>query len=109
MDKTPTSVLQLIVPAPTYISYADACRLGAGGVRYSGTKCLKLFLWQVEWPQDIHDNLVTAKKPNGMITIKDLELAVALLGFLVLEVKGIPLTYTHLDTFCDNMKMVAWA
>ena len=32
MPKTPTSVLQLVVSAPTYISYTDACHLGAGGV-----------------------------------------------------------------------------
>ena len=109
MAKTPTSVLQLIVSAPTYISYTDACRLGAGAVWCSGTKCLKLFLWQVEWPQDIQDNLVTAENPNRKTTINDLELAGALLGFLALEEKGLPLTYTHLDTFCDNITTVAWA
>ena len=109
MAKTPTSVLQLKVTAPTYISYTDACRLGAGGVWCSGTKCLKPFLWQVERPQDIQDNLVKAEKPNGKITINDLELAGALLGFLALEAKGLPLIYTHLAMFCDNMKMVAWA
>ena len=47
MAKTPTSVLQLIADAPTYISYTDACRLGAGGLWCSGTKCLNPFLWQV--------------------------------------------------------------
>ena len=109
MTKTPKYVLQLIVSTPTYISYADACRLGAGGVRYSGTKYLKLFLWQVEWPQYIQDNLVTAENPNRKTTINDLELAGALLGFLALEEKGLPLTYTHLDTFCDNITTVAWA
>ena len=109
MSKTPTSVLQLVVSAPTYISYTDACRLGAGGLWCSGTKCLKPFLWQVEWPQDIQDNLVTAEKLNGTITINYIELAGALLGFLALEAKGIPLTYTHHATFCENMTTVVWA
>ena len=109
MSKTPTSVLQLVVSAPIYISYTDACRLGAGGVWCSGTKCLKPFLWQVEWLQDIRDNLVTAEKPNGTITINGLELAGALLGLLALEAKGTPQTYTHLATFCDNMTTVVWA
>ena len=109
MSKTPTSVLQLVVSAPIYISYTDACRLGAGGVWCSGTKCLKPFLWQVEWLQDIRDNLVTAEKPNGIITTNGLELADALLGLLTLEAKGTPLTYTHLATFCDNMTTVVWA
>ena len=109
MSKTPTSILQLIFAAPTYISYTDVCRLWADGVWCSGTKCLNLFLWQVEWPQDIQDNLVTAENPNRKITINDLELAGSLLGFLALEAKCIPVTYNHLDTFCDNITTVAWA
>ena len=32
MSKTPTSVLQLVVATPMYISYIDACRLVADGV-----------------------------------------------------------------------------
>ena len=52
---------------------------------------------------------MTARKPNGTITINDLELAEALLGFLALEAKDIPLTYTQLATFCNNMTTVVWA
>ena len=74
MSKTPTSILQLIFAAPTYISYTDACCLGAGRVWYNGTKCLKPFLWRVECPQDIQDNMVTAEKQNGKITVNDLHL-----------------------------------
>ena len=105
MAKTPTSVLHLIVAATTYTSYTDACRLGSGGVWCSGTKYLTLFLWQVEWPQYIQDNLATAENQNRKTTIN----ANARLGFLALEEKGLPLTYTHLDTFCNNITTVAWA
>ena len=52
---------------------------------------------------------MTAENPSGKITINDLELAGAILGFLALEAKLIPLTHTHLATFCNNMTMVAWA
>ena len=52
---------------------------------------------------------MTTEKPNGKITINDLELAGILLGFLAIEEKGIPLTYTHLDTFCDNITTLEWA
>ena len=52
---------------------------------------------------------MTAEKPNGKITINDLELDGALLGFLALEAKCPPLTYTHLAMFCDNITTVAWA
>ena len=108
MYKTPTYVLQLVFASPTYISYNDACRIGAGGVWCSGKKCLKPFLWQVKWPQDIQDNLVTVEKTNGKITINYLELAGAMLDLLALEAKGTPLTYNHLATFCNKMTMVAW-
>ena len=109
LNKSSTSVLQLVVLPPTYISYTDACKLGAGGVWCSGTLGLKPFLWQVEWPQDIRDMLITAENPAGSITINDLELAGALLGFLVLEAQGVDVKYTHLATFCNNMTTVVWA
>ena len=105
----PTSVRLLVTCPPTYISYTDACNFGAGGVWCSGTTLLKPFLWQVEWPKDIQDNLVTVENPHGSVTINDLELAGALLGFLVLKHHGMPLQYCHLATFCDNMTTVVWA
>ena len=75
----------------------------------SGTTRLKPFLWQVKWPKDIQDSLVTVENPHGSVTINDLELAGALLGFLVLESYGVPLQYCHLAMFCDNMMTVVWA
>ena len=109
MERTPTSVLQLVANLPTYISYIDACQLGAGGVWCSVTFKLKPFLWKIEWPQDIQDNLLTEENPRGDITINDLKLTGALLGILALEAHGVDLTYTHLATFCDNKTTVAWA
>ena len=72
MAREPTDVQQLIMLPPTYISYTDACKLGAGKVWCSGTQTLKPFLWQVEWPQDIQSELVTHENLNGSITINDL-------------------------------------
>ena len=109
MTKEPTSVRQLITLPPTYISYTDACKLGAGGVWCSGTTTLKPFLWQVEWPAEIQTALVTTENPTGSITINDLELAGALLGFLVLESTNVTIKYCHLASFCDNMTTVVWA
>ena len=109
MTQEPTSVRQLVTMPPTFISYTDACKLGAGGVWCSGVTTLKPFLWQVEWPRDIQQALVTNENPNGSITINDLELAGALLGFLVLENTDAHLEYCHLATFCDNMTTVVWA
>ena len=95
MAKEPTSLMQLIMRPPSYISYTDACKLGAGGVWRSGTSYLKPFLCQVKWPRDIQDSLVTVENPNGSITINDLEPAGELLGFLVLEEQRVQLKYFH--------------
>ena len=50
--------------------------------------------------------LITAENPAGSITINDLKLAGALLGFLALGAQGVDVKYTHLATFCDNMTTV---
>jgi len=81
----PTSVLQLVSATPHYISYTDACGLGAGGVWCSGTKPLQTFLWQLEWPQDVRAALCTDKNPKGTLSINTLELAGAVIAFLILE------------------------
>ena len=109
MAKEAMPVMQLIIRPPPYISCMDACKLGAGGVWCIGTSFLKPFLWQVKWPRDIQDILVTVETPNGSITINYLELAGALMGFLVLEAQRVQLKYCHLDTLCDDMTTVVWA
>ena len=109
MENEPTPEIQLIMRPPSYISYIYACKLGVGGGWCSGTLCMKPFLWQVEWPCDIQDSLVTLNKPNGSSTINDLELSGALLGFIVLKAQKVHLKHFHLSTFCDNMTTVVWA
>ena len=94
---------------PSYISYTDACKIGTGEVWCRRTLRLKLLLWQVEWPQDIHDSLVTVTNPRGSITINDLALTGTLLGFIVLESQGVDIQYKHLSAFCDIMSTVVWA
>ena len=43
MAKEHTSVMQLIMRPPSYISYKDACKIGSSGVWCSGTPFLKPF------------------------------------------------------------------
>ena len=105
----PTSVSQLVKEYPSYIGYTDACRLGAGGTWLSGLKPMTPFLWKLEWPVDIQQQLITAKNPKGSITINDLELCGKLLGWLALEGWGINLEDEHIATFCDNTSAVSWA
>ena len=109
LKNNPTSVLQLIVNAPWYIGFSDACKLGAGGIWCSGTQFLLPFLWQVEWPQDIQDALITDNNPKGSITINDLELAGIVLNWMAMELSGVNLVHSHIATFCDNRSAVAWS
>jgi hypothetical protein len=110
MKNHPTSVLQLVQNYPDYIGHSDACGLGAGGLWGNGLKTIKPFLWQVPWPTDIRQALITDANPSGTITINDLELAGLLLNWLALECqKDIPLELHHIGTFCDNTSAVAWS
>ena len=109
MKQHPSSVLQLVCNYPDYIGHSDSCRLGAGGTWGSGLKYLEPFLWQVEWPLDIQQALITENNPTGTITINDLELAGLVLNWLALECQAnTPLAYHHIGAFCDNTSAVAW-
>jgi hypothetical protein len=110
MKQHPTSVLQLVKNYPDYIGHSDACGLGCGGTWTSGLKPLKPFLWQYEWPQDVKDNLISEKNPEGKITINDMELAGLVLNWLALECqKEAHLAFHHIGVFCDNTSAVSWA
>jgi hypothetical protein len=109
MQKHPTSVLQLMSNYPDYIGYSDACRLGAGGAWCSGLKEISPFIWQVQWPEDIQNDLNTDDNPEGSLTINDLELAGAVLNFLALECQNVNLQFHHIGLFCDNTSAVSWA
>ena len=109
MARTPTTAIQLVVNPPTYISYTDACKLGAGRVCCSRNVALKPFLWKIEWPINVQDSLIVEENPRDSITINYPKLESALLGLLALEASGVDLTYTHIAEFYDNMTTVAWA
>ena len=109
MSKNPTDIRQLVIDTPYYIGYSDSCKLGAGGCWAAGIKPLQPFLWWVEWPADIQQNLITVDNPDGNITINDLELARMLLNLLVLEYTNLDIAHTHLALFCNNTSAVAWS
>ena len=70
----PTSVLQLVQELPSYVVYSDVCKLEEGGVWVSRMKKRTLFLWQLEWTQDIQDALISDTNPQGHININGIEL-----------------------------------
>jgi hypothetical protein len=67
------------------------------------------WVWQFKWPPDIQKELVTGTNKTGKLTIKDLELAGLVLGWLVLEGVCKDLVFKHVGMFCDNTSLVTWA
>lgn len=106
--KHPTLILKLIAKPLHYINYTDACGLGAGGVWCSNKRSLDRFLWQIEWPKNIQAALCTRENPTGKLSINFLELAGAVLDFLILEHKVDSLKFAHIAIFCDNISTTAW-
>ena len=75
----------------------------------SRMKILTLFLWQIEWPQDIQYALISDTNSQGYITIDDLELEGIIPHWLALDSTHLPLKLEHIGTFSDNMSAVSWA
>jgi hypothetical protein len=99
---TPIHCTQLVPGTPAYVGHTDACKHGAGGIWFSGTKTLRPIVWRIKWPQDIVDR-VTA----GHLTINDLEMAGLLLQYLLLE-QLVDVKHSHAAAWCDNTSAVAW-
>jgi hypothetical protein len=105
----PISVKQLVANIPNIIGYGDACKQGAGGVLTPGTDPHNYIVWQVEWPTDIQQRLVTDTNPKGDISMNDLELAGIILTFLAVELTTPNIQHKHIGTYCDNTSAVSWA
>jgi hypothetical protein len=109
MKANPTSVLQLVTDFPNFVGFSDACKLGAGGVWSPGIDACEYTVWQLEWPEDIQQRLVSTSNHAGDISINDLELAGIIINFIVLEIISPTLKHKHVGTYCDNTSAVSWA
>ena len=107
MGHRPTHCRELIVEQLGYMGYCDASMLGAGGVWLSGTLQVAPVVWRLEWPEDIHQNMVSFMNPGGTITNSDLEMAAMLVHYLVLE-HLVDLRHVHVAAWCDNTPTVSW-
>ena len=61
-----------------------------------------------EWPQKVRDRLVLDRNPTGDITNSNLDVAVEVLSWLVLE-PCVPLTHEHICICSNNMPTFSWA
>jgi len=98
-----------LVPAlANFGSYCDASKEGAGGVWFGLNKALPPLVWQVVFPLEIQNNVVSKANPTGKISNSDLEMTGLLLQWLVLE-RIADLAHSHVACWCNNMPTVAWA
>ena len=85
---------------PGYLGPHDALGLGAGGVWFGGTFQLPPTVWQVEWPEEVKQLLISDKNPKGKITNSDLECVGFVLAMLVLaaliQLNGVHLSLIHI-------------
>ena len=86
---------------PRYVGYHDAAAEGAGGV-------WSPWVWRLEFPTDIAQDVVSLSNPNGSITNSDLELAAEVLTVGVLLAKAAIIKHQPLGTLCDYSPTVSW-
>jgi hypothetical protein len=104
----PTNCKELVPGDPGFIGYCDAAKRGMGGVWLSGTIEIEPFVWEVPFPKEIQDRLVSWSNPNGDITNSDLEMAAHLMQWLALELTH-DVRHQHAAIASDNTATVAWA
>ena len=78
----PTRIVVLIPLLCTAEGHHDASRIGAGGVWFPSPNLnphngfdSRPFIWRLEWPQFITEQLVSSTNPNGTISNSNLKLA----------------------------------
>jgi hypothetical protein len=103
----PTHIKELIPGDDHYTGYTDACATGAGGVWLSGDLDLAPIVWRVRFPDSIASQVVSDTNPTGTLTNSDLEMAAALLHYMVLQTE-VDLRFKRSGTLSDNTPTVAW-
>jgi len=106
----PTHVNELVQQLLNYAGYCDASAFGAGGVWFGANLALPPSVWQVQWPSDITNDVVSDANPNGRLTNSDLELAAVVLQEAILEARlGPSIAGTQAAIGSDNTPTVAWS
>ena len=108
MQSRPTHVRELVTHKPSYQGLVDASKWGVGGVWFSGTEDLPPFVWYLEWPQSIRDELCSPTNKNGRLSISDLELMGIFMHWMALEQAIGNLTHKSVAIWCDNIPAVSW-
>jgi hypothetical protein len=73
------------------VAYHNASAEGAGGVWFSLETDMQPLLWQITFPCDITNSVISDDNPNGCITNSNLELAAEVLavGVILTEAQAV--------------------
>jgi len=106
--QAPTPCQDLIAMPADFGRYCDSSKHGATGVWFGLNWALPPIVWQVSFPLEVQQQVVSQSNLHGKITNLDLEMVGLLLQWIVLE-QFTNLTHTHVACWCDNTPTVAWA
>jgi hypothetical protein len=92
LSTRPTHIKELVPDDDHFAGYCD----------------LDLVEWQVAFPPKISSKVVSNSNPTGTLTNLDLEMAAALLQYVVLQ-QITKMKHKDAGTFSDNMPTISWA
>ena len=107
VERTPTSLTQLIPAEPDIIGKVDILKLRAGGIWYSAHSKFKKFVWQFKFLANIQQHLEVQLKGNKNTTNSDLETFGFVYAFLILE-QNMLVRGQHIRLYCNNSLTISW-
>ena len=75
MKHCPTNCAEIVQQQPIDLGYTNTSGLGGGGVWLNPNEDGTHFVWRLQWPHDIQEDLISLINPDVHITNSDLELA----------------------------------
>jgi len=110
LQRHPVPIAMVIPHAPHYWAASDASGVGMGGFWMPSniTKDTQPCIWRYQLPDTIKSCLLTPLNPTGTITINDLELAAAQVGFATQSQHAPLLPFTSTCLATDNTAAAAW-
>ena len=108
MRKRPTYIAEIVQRLPTDLGYTDASGKGLGGVWLDINHPGPHYVWRLQWPKDITDDLVSLTNPGGRITNSDLELVALVLQEATFHLVSLAPAWRAPSTGSDNTPTVSW-
>ena len=108
MKTRPTYLAEIVHRVATDMGYTDASGQGAGGVWLTPNSDGISYVWRLQWPNDIVEDLVSFKNPSGRITNSDLELAALVLQEATFPSISDQPAWRSPTSGSDNTPTVSW-